>query len=241
MKNYPAENCTGASQWEERANIGEPRPTCLWLANTYFHLFISSEQTVHQNFLIRLSTFKFPEGAQTLTQQGCEHHEEAGGEIHVNRLDVGYFGKRWVGWGDEGGHGEDSGNPQSYSCWSGSSVEPEGYPGDDHDQRGGNVDLDEVVSHWPHELDLTGKTGVVAWWRIDLVTQTDIPGPPPVERLASIVFCLWPRTLNCGRETSPDTWTELSPSFHLYLMSAIVYPTININHGQESRVNSFSS
>ena len=37
----------------------------------------------------------------------------------------------------------------------------------------------------------------------------------PVERLASIVFCLWPRTLNCGSETSEEICTEFRPSFHL--------------------------
>lgn len=37
----------------------------------------------------------------------------------------------------------------------------------------------------------------------------------PVVRLISIALCRCPRTLNCGRETSFDTPTELGPSFHL--------------------------
>ena len=38
---------------------------------------------------------------------------------------------------------------------------------------------------------------------------------------------LWPRILNWGRETSGEIWTDLLPSFHLYLISAMVYPSIN--------------
>lgn len=35
------------------------------------------------------------------------------------------------------------------------SVEPEGNPGDDYDEGGGDVDLDEVVTHGAYEGDLT--------------------------------------------------------------------------------------
>ena len=38
---------------------------------------------------------------------------------------------------------------------------------------------------------------------------------PPVDKLASIVFCRCPSTLNCGRDTSEDICTEFNPSFHL--------------------------
>ena len=41
-------------------------------------------------------------------------------------------------------------------------VEPEGDPGDDHDEGGGDVDLYEVVAHRANKLDLTGQPGVVA-------------------------------------------------------------------------------
>lgn len=37
--------------------------------------------------------------------------------------------------------------------------------------------------------------------------------------------CRWPNTLNWGRDTSLDTPTEFGPSFHLYRISLIVYPT----------------
>lgn len=48
----------------------------------------------------------------------------------------------------------------------------------------------------------------------------------PVVKLISIARCRWPSTLNCGSDTSLDTPTELGPSFHLYRMSLIVYPTV---------------
>ena len=41
-------------------------------------------------------------------------------------------------------------------------VEPEGDPGDDHDEGGGDVNLYEVVAHRANKLDLTGQPGVVA-------------------------------------------------------------------------------
>jgi hypothetical protein len=40
---------------------------------------------------------------------------------------------------------------------------PEADPGYDDYERGGDVDLDEVVSHRSHKLELTGQTGVVAY------------------------------------------------------------------------------
>ncbi len=39
------------------------------------------------------------------------------------------------------------------------------------------------------------------------LTGNSTSGLLPVDKLASMVFCLCPRTLNCGRDTSPDTWT----------------------------------
>lgn len=49
----------------------------------------------------------------------------------------------------------------------------------------------------------------------------------PVVRLISIARCRCPRTLNWGRETSLLTPTLFGPSFHLYRISRIVYPTVN--------------
>jgi len=50
----------------------------------------------------------------------------------------------------------------------------------------------------------------------------------PVVRLISMARWRWPRTLNWGRETSLLTPTLFGPSFHLYRMSLIVYPTEKI-------------
>lgn len=46
--------------------------------------------------------------------------------------------------------------------------------------------------------------------------------------MSDISIARWrcPSTLNCGSDTSFDTPTELGPSFHLYRMSRIVYPTV---------------
>ena len=78
---------------------------------------------------------------------GSKHHEETDEQINILGFHVGYLGQGGVDGVDEGGHGEDSGDTQPYPGWSCSSVEPEGDPGDDDNQRGGNVDLDEVVAH----------------------------------------------------------------------------------------------
>jgi hypothetical protein len=40
---------------------------------------------------------------------------------------------------------------------------PEADPGYDDYERGGDVDLDEVVTHRPHKLELAGEPGVVAY------------------------------------------------------------------------------
>lgn len=51
----------------------------------------------------------------------------------------------------------------------------------------------------------------------------------PVDKLISMVLCRCPRTLNCGKDTSFETPTDVGPLFHLYLMSLIVYPTETID------------
>lgn len=50
----------------------------------------------------------------------------------------------------------------------------------------------------------------------------------PVVRLISIALILWPKTLNWGRDTSLETPTDLGPSFHLYRISLMVYPTVRV-------------
>ena len=65
-------------------------------------------------------------------------------EININGLHVGDLGQGGVDGVDEGGHGEDSGDPQSYSGWSCSSVEPEGDPGHHHYKTARNINLEEI-------------------------------------------------------------------------------------------------
>ena len=73
--------------------------------------------------------------------QSSEHHEETDEQIDVDGLHVGDLGQGGVDGVDEGGHGEDSGDPQPYPGWSRSSVEPEGDPGHHHYQTARNVNL----------------------------------------------------------------------------------------------------
>ena len=78
-----------------------------------------------------------------ILNHGTENHEETDEQVDVDGLHVGYLGQGGVDRVDEGGHGEDSGDPQSYSGWSRSSVEPEGNPGHHHYQTAGDVNLEE--------------------------------------------------------------------------------------------------
>lgn len=59
----------------------------------------------------------------------------------------------------------------------------------------------------------------------DLMERIHIGCAVPVVRLISMALCLCPRTLNWGSDTSWETPTELGPSFHLYRISRMVYPT----------------
>ena len=80
---------------------------------------------------------------------GTEHHEEAHEEIDVDGLHVGDLWQSGVDGVDEGGHGEDRGDAQSYPGRSCSSVEPEGDPGHHHDQTARDVNLNcEEYSIW---------------------------------------------------------------------------------------------
>ena len=97
-----------------------------------------------------------------LTQKRREHHEEAGSQVDVDGLDVGDLWQGCVRRRHEGGHGEHSGHSQTDSGRSGASIQPEADPGDDDDEGGGDVDLDQVVAHGTDELDLTGQPRVVA-------------------------------------------------------------------------------
>ena len=76
--------------------------------------------------------------------QSSEHHEETDEQIDVDGLHVGDLGQGGVDRVDEGGHGEDSGHPQSYPGWSCSSVQPEGDPGHHHYQTAGDVNLNLI-------------------------------------------------------------------------------------------------
>ena len=83
-----------------------------------------------------------------------------------------------------------------------------------------NIKCDKI-SRKTHDYTVR-DTQRLRWEYVKISQSHKMPTHSPVDKLASIVFCLCPRTLNCGRLTSPDTWTLLRPSFHLYLMSAMV-------------------
>ena len=58
-------------------------------------------------------------------------------------------------------HCEDRGDPEAGPGGSWAPVQIEADPWHDHDQAGGDVDLDEVVSHGPGEHDVHTQAGVV--------------------------------------------------------------------------------
>ena len=61
----------------------------------------------------------------------------------------------------QGDHGEHGGDPEAGPGGGRAPVQVEAHPGHDHDQAGGDVDLDEVVSHGPGEHDVHTQAGVV--------------------------------------------------------------------------------
>ena len=94
--------------------------------------------------------------------QSSEHHEETDKQIDVNGLHVGYLGQGGVDGVDEGGHGEDSGDPQSYSGWSCSSVEPEGDPRHHHYETARNINLEGNNNiQFPVFLSCLFNTGLI--------------------------------------------------------------------------------
>jgi hypothetical protein len=56
------------------------------------------------------------------TYERGEDHEEAGGQVHVDRLDVGDLGQGRVSRGDEGRHSEHRRHPQSHAGRCGAPV-----------------------------------------------------------------------------------------------------------------------
>ena len=92
---------------------------------------------------------------------GSKHHEETDKQIDVDGLHVGYLGQGGVDGVDEGGHGEHSGHPQSYSGWSCSSVEPEGDPGHHHYETARNVNLEGNNIQFPVFLSCLFNTGLI--------------------------------------------------------------------------------
>ena len=73
--------------------------------------------------------------------QCSKNHEKAHKQIYVDGLHVRDLGQGGVDRVDEGGHGEDRGDPQPHPGGGGASVEPEGDPGHHHYQAARDVDL----------------------------------------------------------------------------------------------------
>ena len=82
-------------------------------------------------------------------------------QININGFHVGNLRKGRVNAGHERRHGEDSGDPQSYSGWSCSSVEPEGDPGHDHYETARNVNLEGNNIQFPVFLSCLFNTGLI--------------------------------------------------------------------------------
>ncbi len=97
-----------------------------------------------------------------LAEKRSKDHDETGAEEDVDGLDVGDLGQGSVGGGHERRHGQDGGDAERNPGRRGLPVEPEGNPRDDDDQAGRNVNLDQVVAHRAHELDLQRHSRIVA-------------------------------------------------------------------------------
>ena len=67
-----------------------------------------------------------------------------------------------VGRRHERRHGEHGGDAERHACRRRVPVEPKRHPRDDDDQTGRDVDLDQVVAHGAHELDVAGEPRVIA-------------------------------------------------------------------------------
>ena len=74
-------------------------------------------------------------------QQGPEDHEEADGQVDVERLHVGDLGEGAVDGAHESDHGEDGGDAQAGPGGGGGAVQVETDPGHHHYQAGGYVHL----------------------------------------------------------------------------------------------------
>ena len=79
-----------------------------------------------------------------------------------------------VGWGHERRHGEHGGDAEGDAGRRGVAVEPEGNPGDDDNQTGRDVDLDQVVAHGADELDVARQTRVIPYFVKQQQQQSEI-------------------------------------------------------------------
>lgn len=70
-----------------------------------------------------------------------------------------YLWKRSSGAGALRGHGKHSGDAQCHSGRSRVHIDPKRHPGQDDDQEGGDVHLDQVVAHLALQVEFHFNTG----------------------------------------------------------------------------------
>lgn len=70
-----------------------------------------------------------------------------------------YLWKRSSGAGALGGHRKHSGDAQSHSGGSCVHIDPKRHPGEDDNEQGGNVHLDEVVAHLTLQMEFNLNAG----------------------------------------------------------------------------------
>lgn len=71
-------------------------------------------------------------------------------------------------------HGEHSGDAQSHSGRGGVHVDPEGDPGKNYNEEGGDIHLDQVVAHLPLQVEAHLNTSKFTCGKRD-AAQTSIP------------------------------------------------------------------
>ncbi len=96
-------------------------------------------------------------------EQSSKDEDETRGHPHIDGLDVGHLGQRGAGPRAHCGRREYSQEPDADSGWHCVHIDPEVHPGQDDDQRCGDVELDKEITDFPMQIELNREAGKRAW------------------------------------------------------------------------------
>ena len=82
----------------------------------------------------RLLAEKIKEADASILEQRREDRDEADKEKDADAVEIGYFGQRGAGTGQDSSHGEDGGDANSYACRRRVAGQPERDPRQDNDE-----------------------------------------------------------------------------------------------------------